>query len=518
VIQNCLYGVDIDPGAVEIAKLRLWLSLVVDEENVKQIKPLPNLFYKIVTGNSLLGVEKTLFNEKLFEKLENLKPLYFDATDAQKKATLKREIDDLIHQLTNGKETFDFKIYFSEVFHRRDGFDVVVANPPYGLINKRQNKHESIIVSDQELQNFKSSSEFSPARGGMINVFRLFIVRSINILKKGGCFCEIFPLAFACDASAAALREHVLKNHSLLAVEAFPERDNEKKRVFEAVKMSVCVVTLLARQNLNASFWLRIHRDKYVDIGNEKAFLTVRVVEALDRSNYTIPLLKPSELAVIESVYKKALPLSFFGHCYTGEIDLTLDKLYLSDDGDNAVLLKGAIIDRYRIRDSMSQGEIVFLDSRRYLRENHGNRSEHHKLRRIVMQGITGVNERIRLKMTLANEGTFCANSVNYVVLRNSAIQPEFLLALLNSKLLNFVFSKASTNSNVNGYEVDNLPIANASEKQQEEVGKLAANILAAKAQDAAADVSRFEDEIDQLVYELYGLTPEEINIVKGVK
>jgi hypothetical protein len=60
-IQNCLYGVDIDPGAVEIAKLRLWLSLVVDEEDVKQIKPLPNLFYKIVTGNSLLGVEKTLF-------------------------------------------------------------------------------------------------------------------------------------------------------------------------------------------------------------------------------------------------------------------------------------------------------------------------------------------------------------------------------------------------------------------------------------------------------------------------
>ena len=58
-IQNCLYGVDIDPGAVEIAKLRLWLSLVVDEEDVKQIKPLPNLDYKIVTGNSLLGVEKT---------------------------------------------------------------------------------------------------------------------------------------------------------------------------------------------------------------------------------------------------------------------------------------------------------------------------------------------------------------------------------------------------------------------------------------------------------------------------
>ncbi len=57
-IQNCLYGVDIDPGAVEIAKLRLWLSLVVDEEDIKQIQPLPNLDYKIVCGDSLLGVKR----------------------------------------------------------------------------------------------------------------------------------------------------------------------------------------------------------------------------------------------------------------------------------------------------------------------------------------------------------------------------------------------------------------------------------------------------------------------------
>jgi hypothetical protein len=68
-IQNSLYGVDIDPGAVEIAKLRLWLSLVVDEDNIKQIKPLPNLDYKIMQGNSLLeefeGVK--LFDEKLLE-------------------------------------------------------------------------------------------------------------------------------------------------------------------------------------------------------------------------------------------------------------------------------------------------------------------------------------------------------------------------------------------------------------------------------------------------------------------
>jgi hypothetical protein len=77
--------VDIDPGAVEIAKLRLWLSLVVDEEDIRHIKPLPNLDYKIVCGNSLLGVEKNLFNLELFNNLEKLKSLYFNETNTTRK-------------------------------------------------------------------------------------------------------------------------------------------------------------------------------------------------------------------------------------------------------------------------------------------------------------------------------------------------------------------------------------------------------------------------------------------------
>jgi len=130
-IQNCIYGVDVDPGAVEIAKLRLWLSLVVDEEDIKQIQPLPNLDYKVVCGNSLLGVERNMFNNALFQKLEELKPLYFDETNAKKKHEFRKQIDQLIKNLTNNKELFDFEVYFSEVFHEKGGFDVVIGNPPY---------------------------------------------------------------------------------------------------------------------------------------------------------------------------------------------------------------------------------------------------------------------------------------------------------------------------------------------------------------------------------------------------
>ncbi|HEY4613226.1 MAG TPA: Eco57I restriction-modification methylase domain-containing protein, partial [Bacteroidota bacterium] len=178
-IQNCLYGVDIDPGAVEIAKLRLWLSLVVDEEDVKQIKPLPNLFYKIVTGNSLLGVEKNLFNQQLFQKLERLKPLYFDQSDQSKKSDLKHQIDQTIHELTNGKEAFDFEIYFSEVFHRKGGFDVVIANPPYVRQEKIKELKPALKAAGYECFN------------GTADLLVYFYERGVKLLRPGGAIALI---------------------------------------------------------------------------------------------------------------------------------------------------------------------------------------------------------------------------------------------------------------------------------------------------------------------------------------
>ncbi|HDH05245.1 MAG TPA: class I SAM-dependent DNA methyltransferase [Nitrospirae bacterium] len=106
-IHNCLYGVDIDPGAVEIAKLRLWLSLMVDEEDIKHIKPLPNLDYKIMQGNSLLEEFEGI---KLFdEKLISSKP--FDETQIkeikEKQSKLQKEFIDLHNRgkLTKAERT-----------------------------------------------------------------------------------------------------------------------------------------------------------------------------------------------------------------------------------------------------------------------------------------------------------------------------------------------------------------------------------------------------------------------------
>ncbi len=158
----------------------------------------------------------------------------------------------------------------------------------------------------------------------------------------------------------------------------------------------------------------------------------------------------------------------------------------------------------------------MYLDAEAYLQDNKWKKSLHHKLRRIVMQGITGVDEKNRLKMTIIQPWIFCWNSVNYVLLDKDVFELEYILSLMNSKILNWFFKIFSTNSNVNGYEVDNLPVPQISSEKQKPFITLVDQIFDVKKLDPKIDTSDLEKQLDKLVYELYGLTEEEIKVVEG--
>jgi hypothetical protein len=211
-IQNCLYGVDIDHGAVEIAKLRLWLSLVVDEEDVKQIKPLPNLDFKIVAGNSLIGFP---FRSKRLERIEHLKIRFFEETNHDSKAALKQEIERKISecfaasQQSLGYEVnFDFQIYFSEVFHQRAGFDVVIGNPPYGMVTDENAKAY-----------FEANYESAEGR---FDTFELFYERAVKLSKpNGGKTAFIIPSPVLTNVYSRKLRRFLLQQASLTEITNF---------------------------------------------------------------------------------------------------------------------------------------------------------------------------------------------------------------------------------------------------------------------------------------------------------
>ena len=173
IIQNNIYGVDIEKGAVDIARLRFWLSIVVDEDIPS---PLPNLDYKIMQGNSLIesfqGLdlseltykreskkdrgEVMLFDDeknRLQKTVSQLLSTYYSCCDHEKKVRLQQQISDTIRQqleaqfvnssiltklkdvdLIGNSQFFLWHTWFSDVFNRgdgKDGFDIVIGNPPY---------------------------------------------------------------------------------------------------------------------------------------------------------------------------------------------------------------------------------------------------------------------------------------------------------------------------------------------------------------------------------------------------
>jgi len=447
LIKKSIYGVDIQPIAIQIAKLRFFISLLVDEKVDKNnpdnnfgIEPLPNLETKFVSANSLIGLETVKRKEQLTlidsridtleKELKENRDKYFDASYIKQKEKLRKKDKEIRQKLTvllkennfstkNTKRITNWDPYNSNIsadwfdpewmFGIKDGFDIAIANPPYGILNKKQNKAESTVVSDEELEFYKSSKYYEPAVGGMINIFRLFILRSIYLLAKDGIFSEIFPLAFTGDLSISGLRKYILDHNEILFIEAFPERDNPNKRVFEAAKMSVCILNLRKRKS-NKQFFIRVNTDKFIDANAKKNYLTKETINTLDKENCTFPLTTLAETNLLLRIFSNSIRFSEIGNCGEGEVHMTFYKKSFTDNPQDIRLLKGAIIDRYQLRKKMSQGKIVYIDEKIMFSLKKNLPRDFKIKERIVSQGITGVNESSRLKMMIVKDA-YCANS-----------------------------------------------------------------------------------------------------------
>lgn len=455
-IQESIYGVDIDASAIDIARLRLWLSLIVDEEDFYSIEALPNLDYKIVKGNSLIGFPEE-WQSIAFDKIEKLKELFFNETNSQRKKELKKEIDkEIIERLSASKRVFgydidfDFKLLFSEVWHYRKGFDIVIGNPPYDVYEGKRK---------DEIETIEKIKIFEKAKGGKYNAYKLFLAKAVHLQNCNSILCMIFQNSFLADNSAKNIRNHFLIEEQIIKIDSFPERDDLNKRVFKQVKMSVCILTSNKRRKDNYDFELNIWEEREM-LNCKRANFNNNETLNLDATTYAIPSISQEELFVLKKLSKN-VRLQSIANCFQGEINLSTNKkhLTLNPSSNTKPLIKGAGIQKWFFPKKMSQGEIEYVYFKEFLKENKGKRTQHHTIRRIVTQGITGVDEKSRIKGNILEPGIFCGHSVNYIIFKNKKTDLNYFLALLNSEILNWYFKAFSTNSNVNSYEINGLPI-----------------------------------------------------------
>ncbi len=356
---------------------------------------------------------------------------------------------------------------------------------------------------------------YSLACRGKINAYEIFLLLSYQLCAKNGFIYEIFQNSFLGDNASRGVRKFYLENTDILYINSFPERDSVKKRVFENVKMSV--MTLLCQKDKHTDI---IPMDIYsyrMETAPKALNIDVNVLKTIDSEGIEIPNLDEQELKVFAQCYKNNKTLDNYVELYQGELNLSLCKPYFTDDDTKTPFLVGANVQKYSITDKPSQRTVpLYFDKEKYLAEK-PKRKEHLKFERLVCQGISGVNDRYRLIFMIAPKNVGLGNSINYLIPKeNITIDLTFIMGLLNSWLLNWLFKARSTNANVNNYEIERLPIPDATPEQQAPIIALVKECMTAKSHDKNADISALQSQIDKLVYSLYGLTGEEVGIVEG--
>ena len=536
IIQNNIYGVDIEKGAVDIARLRFWLALIIDE---KEPMPLPNLDFKIMQGNSLLesykGVDLDVTSKKLktgkdtkktrgvlslgFEEtdvqktIQDLVKSYFSITDhtlrAQRRQQIDKYVKDYIKVCAEGNhevqdavdeleipndQFFLWHTYFADVFEQ-GGFDIVIGNPPYNEVRDL----------DKELQeSYKKSLFYAQARGGRLNLFQFFYPLALYILKSYGICSFITQNSILAEESAIGNRKMIFSDSLVLKVDSFPERDNVRLRVFESVKMSVAILLIRKQTNIvDQTFHVNVWKDKFM---SSKSILKISKQEIMQV--YPNDLVIPICDNIRWNILSKMRSVGIFSiNAQAGEIDMTKYKSNFSQDKIAYRVVTGAQVLRYRLTDTPSQGSVLYL-KKVDLSES---RYAAFEQERIVMQRITGVDSKIRIIATMLPKCTYCANSTNYISGCSNQIDLLYLLGVLNSKSINFFFKQTSTNTNVTSKEIAKFPIL-VNVNSIRVITKLVKEILDLKQR--MFDTSALENQIDFLVYHLYGLTYDEVLIV----
>ncbi|RJQ50185.1 MAG: hypothetical protein C4526_12400 [Nitrospiraceae bacterium] len=367
------------------------------------------------------------------------------------------------------KRFFHWELEYPEVFYGKGkekenpGFDAVVGNPPYDVLASEELGFEMTRGNEY----FMSVAAYKPAICGARNLNKFFICRGLSITKANGTFSYVVPMSLLGDEQATGLRKMILEKTGLIAIEAFPQKDDPQNRVFAEAKLStIILVTRIARKG--RKFTIRTHPGKLIEKNAQVLSVTPDDILAFDEENLTIPSCSQRDWDLVGLIRHGAIqPMGNIAKLFEGELHALTHREFISADNKGPIIIRGSNVTLYALREA-SQGEELRLNVKAYLKgKSENSRAFAHLHKRIGIQRSAPQNNFRRLIAAMLPEGVFCFDKLKYISASGSKIDLDLLIALLNSKILDWYFRLVSTNAMINEYQFNALPVPSFSETGQ---------------------------------------------------
>lgn len=578
IIRQTIFGVDIQPIATEISRLRCFLTLIVDEavddnQENRGIRPLPNLEFKFITANTLIKPPQanSKGNISLFDdfgsRLSDKVKEYFSA-QGEEKISLLHGIRDLIdlkvdentrYVLNNAgifkddrfvdefnkrnfkinslllKEANTWKSYNNVFKHKpvdffgieyffpmaKDGFDIVIGNPPYV---KKEHLKESQV---EELEANYIETIADKQKKWSDDLYVHFIFRAFDLARKNGIVCYITNDSFVGFKSKSRVRQ-------LLMAKGLRQLVKCPSETFNA---TIYTAVFLAE---NSSRVTQSYMAGYFEYPSYE----LRKTGVIDK-NY-IDSLPDKRLALtINPIIASLSKLNTAGECLyfiDGGIDSgnVRNKIFFKDRVKDGLsrLLQGRQIQRWAIWWDSPKAKYKYCDPQYVSRPElgigrggkpskateywnfRGDPNNHHKPERLLVRQTE--DNVVAAYQSEKEDGQFYTdNTLFTILLKDNVISLKYAACLLNSKLLNYYYKQLSLEEGKALAQVkigllEQLPFVVAPD--QKVFVEIADRIIEKKRADPDADVLKLESQIDHLVYKLYDLTPDEIEIIEGTR
>lgn len=571
IIQNNIYGVDIEKGAVDIARLRFWLALIIDE---KEPMPLPNLDFKIMQGNSLLesykGVDLDVTSKKLktgkdtkktrgvlslgFEEtdvqktIQDLVKSYFSITDHTLRAQRRQQIDKYVkdyikvcaegnHEVQDAVDKLEipndkfflWHTYFADVFEK-GGFDIVIGNPPYVNV-------EGISVEDKKI--YKDTFTCFEKRA---DLFSLFLEMALTKLASASAVVTyIIPSIIHSNLSYKKLRNLFLDNKWLSEV------CYTGGKVFHAPTVDTTILRFCKSGNK------KIILKNAVDFENQQVSSVPSDYFSLFQNLISISDQKTNDL--MGKLFNHDFPrldenFSVFQGIVTGNNPAFIfasEAEALSNGIDKELLhplCHGRDIERYAVRSrerrilylnnsvnietypNTETWLAAFKDALSKRREAKNGAIQWYSLQwprvkreldlkeKILVQNTRNEALKTRICAVLDDKSVYGSQGVNFIILNDVHVSLRYLLGILDSTLINYLFATKFLNLAIKAEYLKQLRIPIPSAVILKQLESLVSKVLELKKVNIEADTTSLEYQIDFCVYHLYGLTYDEVLIV----